>query len=216
MSPIEFKRMEIIDWWENERYRVYKECIAASERIKELAEERVEELSDSRLLVRNSRAMKCIQKQVDEKVEEFNRATVSSLQNSLMKSIDQVERSPESSGLNNAETAALVAGGVAAAVARGLAFGTTAKATKTATVPFAFRVGAFVRRAFSLVELTVSALAGLIIGRNSRKRRCKKQLEQNIAQQLLAEADGKDPNSSWACFKMQIDDAARKRMNDLA
>jgi len=217
LSPIEFKRMEIIDWWENERYRVYKECIAASERITKLAEERVEELSDSRLLVRNSRAMKCIQKQVDEKVEEFDRATVSSLQNSLVKSIDQVERSPESSGLNNAETAALAAGGVAAAGAGGLVVDTTeGGATTPAPVPLVFRVGSIVRPVVSAVKRTATTLAGRIIARDWRKRRWKKQLKQNIKQKLLAEADEKDPNSSWARFKMQIDDAALKRRDNLS
>ena len=178
-------------------------------------------MSDRRLLVRNSRAMKCIQKQVDEKVEEFNRATASSLQNSVIESIDQVERSSESSGLNNAETAVLVAGGVAAAGAGGLAVGATAIATKTAIVLFVFPVVAFSWPVFSAVGLTAIALAALSPAalrraRNSVERRCKKHLEQNIAQQLLAEADGIDPNSSWACFKMQIDDAARIRMNNLA
>ena len=175
--PIEFKRMEIIDWWENERYRVHEECKAAAERITNLAVEKVEELSDYKLQMRNRRARKRIQEQVDTEVEEFNRAMESSLQDSVRNFIAQVERSSRSSGLNDEETELSVAEEVDAAGAG-----------------------------------EPAALLGL---RKAAQKRLKRGLEQNIAQQLLAEADGKIPNSSWACFKKQIDDVVRIRMDNL-
>ena len=201
--PKEIQRAEIIDWWETERYRVYRAYIEAQKDIRDRAVANAEKLFTVSLRslpvpfyrARNDfKKQIAIKKQILAEVKELNEKLVGSFQESIEVSVSRVESDANYKDGINRGYGALIAGS-------GLA-GT---------------IGFLAPRAFAITwpGLIIFGVSLLFFVRKSKKTRFINHLDEYVSRLLLDEADDTKNASSWVQFKMEIDRVAQIRMHSL-
>jgi hypothetical protein len=215
-----FLECEILDWWNAERLRVDRECIAARKRYVEKATERIDALTPVQLL-HDSTARLHVERQLKSDITMFGRRMEQSLREVAAESMAALEGEEEFDGLGYGEGALLVAGGAVAAGAVGVA-GAAAGVATTATVTSIlgiFATGTVVTfswpvfSAAAAVALVASYSSPAIAGWAVSKLRCRfaEHVEKLATRALVAS----DANSVRAGLLKALDAALERRLADL-
>lgn len=217
MLSVEIQNAEIIDWWEAERFYLWRECIRQEQRLSDMAIQIIDDLSTRDTIWVKSQARDDLKRKIGSELELHNRRIAEHLTASYQKSTGKIEAVGSLDGASTVEYAAVAAGLVAGAGALGLAVGASAFVPTTAVMLFSIPVvtiGSWPVAATLGVGALSAAWFSPKIGARATKmvrNRYKRAIQKSIKTSLLSE-EGTGQLSTWKLFSLQLDELMKSRL----